>query len=486
MVDKDIPLGLTFDDVLLLPQKSDVLPREVDVSTKFSKNIPLSIPLVSAAMDTVTEAEMAIALAKLGGIGVIHRNLPPNLQAEEVRKVKRSESWIIIDPVCLPPDATVGEGQKVMEDKGISGIPIVSDDGKLLGLVTKRDLAFREDKDRKLREVMKRELITAKEGVSLEEAKEILISHGIEKLPVVDREGYLKGLITHRDIQKKLEHPSATVDRLGRLRVAAAIGVGGDWEERLEALIEAEADAIVIDTAHAHSKMVLDVAGLIKKKYSDVELVVGNIATYEGAKDLVEIGVDAVKVGVGPGSICTTRVVTGVGVPQLTAIMEASKVTRKAGIPLIADGGIRYSGDIVKALAAGASTVMIGNLFAGTEEAPGETTIFGGRRFKTYRGMGSLGALEGGTGDRYFQEGAIKYVPEGVEGIVPYRGTVEEVIFQLVGGVRSGMGYIGARNLEELRKKSRFIRVTPAGTKESHPHSVFITKEAPNYYELTK
>lgn len=482
-----IPLGLTFDDILLLPERSDVLPRDVSVKTYFTRNVELNIPLVSAAMDTVTEEAMAIAIAREGGIGVIHRNLTPGEQAELVHRVKRSESWIIIDPITLTPERNVGDAKRIMKEKGISGIPIVDQEGILVGLVTKRDVYFREDESTPLYKVMKRELITAKVGIKMDEAKAILLEKGIEKLPVVDDEGKLKGLITHRDIQKKLEHPYATLDGLGRLRVAAAIGVGKDWEERLEALLNAQVDVVVIDTAHAHSKFVLDVAREVRRQtIGKADLVVGNIATKEAAKDLLKLDVDAVKVGIGPGSICTTRVVTGVGVPQLTAIMEVYSVLKDSKVPMIADGGIRYSGDITKALALGADTVMIGNLFAGTDEAPGEMTILGGRRFKIYRGMGSLGALEATGGSRYFQEGAVKFVPEGVEGIVPYRGSVKEVIFQLVGGLRSGMGYIGAKDLSELRKKARIIRITSASREESHPHNIFITKEAPNYYEMRR
>lgn len=487
-MEKEIPFAYTFDDVLLVPRKSEVLPKDVNTSTLFSRNHSLKIPLVSAAMDTVTESEMAIALAQEGGIGVIHRNLSPEAQADEVTKVKRSEFWMILKPVTLPPQATVGMAKEIIEERGISGIPVIEMDGKLVGIVTRRDVVFREDKETRLSKIMKRDLVTASRGIQLERAKEILLEHGIEKLPVVDKDGKLVGLITLRDIRKKLEHPNATVDSLGRLKVGAAIGVGKGWEARLDLLIEREVDAVVIDTAHAHSKAVLDVAREIVRNYPGrtFDLVVGNVGTSDAAKDLIEIGVDAIKVGVGPGSICTTRVIAGVGVPQLSAIMEVAKVAGKEKVPVIADGGIRYSGDIVKALAGGANSVMLGNLFAGTDEAPGEMTILGGRRFKTYRGMGSLGALSGGGSDRYFQEGSVKFVPEGIEGIVPYRGSVHEVIFQLVGGVRSGMGYVGARDLEDLRLKARFIRITQAGVRESHPHNISITREAPNYMDLSR
>jgi len=487
-MEKDIPFAYTFDDVLLLPRKSDILPQAADPSTRFSRNIQLKIPLVSAAMDTVTESEMAIALAQEGGIGVIHRNMNPENQAREVMKVKRSEFWMILDPITLPPGATVGRAQEIIKQRGISGIPIIEESKKLVGLVTRRDVVFRDDVETPLSRIMRRELITASPGISLEKAKEILLEKGIEKLPVVDKEGKLIGLITLRDIRKKLEHPNATVDSLGRLKVAAALGVGKGWERRLELLIESEVDAIVIDTAHGHSKMVMEVAREIIKNYPSrkFDLIVGNVATEEGAKDLAEIGIDAIKVGVGPGSICTTRVIAGVGVPQLSAIMNVASVTRKLNIPLIADGGIRYSGDIVKALAAGADSVMIGNLFAGTDEAPGEMTILRGRRFKVYRGMGSLGALSSGSQDRYFQEGSVKFVPEGIEGIVPYRGSVHEVIFQLIGGLRSGMGYVGAQDLESLRIRAKFVRITELGLRESHPHDISITKEAPNYMDSSQ
>ncbi len=477
----ELRVGLTFDDVLLLPRYSEVLPTEVDVSTRFSRSIPLHIPVVSAAMDTVTEAQMAIALAQLGGIGVIHRNLTPERQAEEVRKVKRSESWIIENPYTLGPHHTVRDALRLIEEKGISGIPIV-ENGYLVGLVTRRDVMFVSDDRTPLRDLMKTELVTAREGISIEEAKKLLIQHGIEKLPVVDAEGRLRGLITLKDILKKMEHPYASLDAQGHLRVAAAVGTGEDAERRVPLLLMAGVDAIVIDTAHGHSARVMDTVRRLRRMLPDhVDLVVGNIATEEAARDLVALEVDAVKVGVGPGSICTTRVVAGVGVPQLSAIMDVARVVRDAGIPLIADGGIRYSGDIVKALAAGADTVMLGSLLAGTDEAPGEVALIGGRRFKTYRGMGSIGAMAEGGAARYGQEGAQKFVPEGVEGVVPYRGKVADVVYQLVGGLRSGMGYVGAANLTALRERARFVQITHAGVRESHPHDVLITREAPNY-----
>ncbi|MEO0263084.1 MAG: IMP dehydrogenase [candidate division WOR-3 bacterium] len=478
---KNMRLGLTFDDVLLVPKKSYVLPKEVDVSTKFSKNISLKIPFVSAAMDTVTESEMAIAMAKEGGIGVIHRNLTPDEQSREVLKVKRSESWIILNPFTLSPDDTVHKAKKMMKELSISGFPIVNKEGKLVGIVTRRDLAFLEKSNIKINKIMKRNVITAYEGIGIKEAHKILLKNRIEKLPIIDKNGFLKGLITLKDLLKKLEHPTASLDERGRLRVAAAIGTGKDFEERLEKLLKAEVDAIVIDTAHAHSKRVLDVAQYIKKNYPDLELVVGNVATEEACKELVKIGVDAVKVGIGPGSICTTRVIAGIGVPQLTAIIDSAKVLRKYKIPLIADGGIKYSGDIVKALAAGADTVMMGNLLAGTDESPGELVLYQGKRYKVYRAMGSVSAMKLGSKDRYFQEEYTKFVPEGVEGIVSYKGPVSEVIYQLLGGLKAGLGYVGAKNLKELRKKAEFIRITPFGLRESHPHSITITKEAPNY-----
>lgn len=478
---KNIRLGLTFDDVLLVPKKSSVLPKEVELSTKFSRNISLKLPFVSAAMDTVTESTMAIAIAKEGGIGVIHRNLTPDEQAKEILKVKRSESWIILNPITLSPDDTVGKAKKLMEELSISGFPIINREGKLVGIVTRRDLAFVEKSGIKVQKIMKKDVITAPENIGIREAHKILLKNKVEKLPIVDKNGILKGLITLKDLLKKLEHPTATLDEKGRLRVAAAIGTGKDWEERLEKLLKAEVDAIVIDTAHAHSKRVMEVAKKIKREHPEVELIVGNVATEEACRDLVKIGVDGVKVGIGPGSICTTRIIAGIGVPQLTAIMDCAKVLRPLKIPLIADGGIKYSGDIVKALAAGADCVMMGNLLAGTDESPGELILYQGKRYKIYRAMGSVSAMKAGSKDRYFQEDYTKFVPEGVEGIVSYKGCLSEVIYQLAGGVKAGLGYVGARNLKELRKKAEFIQITTFGLRESHPHSITITKEAPNY-----
>lgn len=478
---KSIKVALTFDDVLLVPKKSSVLPREVELSTRFSRNISLKLPFVSAAMDTVTESSMAIAMAREGGIGVIHRNLNPEVQAKEVLKVKRSESWIILHPVTLSPDDTVEKAKKIMEENAISGFPIIDKENKLIGIVTKRDLAFIEKDNIKVGKIMKREVITAEEGIGIKEAHRILLKNKVEKLPIVDKKGNLKGLITLKDLLKKLEHPTATLDKKGRLRVAAAIGTGKDWEERLERLVKSEVDAVVIDTAHAHSKKVMEVARKVKRKYPDIDLVIGNVATEEACRDLVKIGVDAIKVGIGPGSICTTRVVAGIGMPQLTAIMDCARVLRPLKIPLIADGGIKYSGDIVKALAAGADCVMMGNMFAGADESPGELILYQGKRYKVYRAMGSVSAMREGSKDRYFQEEYTKFVPEGVEGIVSYKGAVSEIVYQLAGGVKAGLGYIGAKDLKELRKRAEFVQITSFGLKENHPHSITITKEAPNY-----
>ncbi len=479
----EIREAFTFDDVLLVPQKSSVIPSEVDVSTKITPKLKMTIPIVSAAMDTVTESQMAIAMAKYGGLGVIHRNMSPEKQAEEVEKVKRYESWIITEPITLTPENTVGEAKKLVNEKGISGIPIVDKDNTLLGLITKKDLLFEYNDQLPLKNVMKKfdKLIVAEEGVDIENAVEVLKAHKIEKLPVVDANRRLVGLITLKDILKKTEYPDALVDTSGRLIVAAAIGTGKDWPYRLKLLIEKGVDIVVVDTAHGHSTKVLDVVKKIREAYPEIQLIAGNVATAEGCRDLIEAGADAIKVGVGPGSICTTRVVAGVGVPQLTAIMDCHKIAREKNVPIIADGGIRYSGDIVKALAAGASAVMLGNLLAGTDESPGETILLGGRRFKIYRGMGSIGAMQEGSGDRYFQEEATKFVPEGVEGRVPYRGPVKDVIFQLIGGLKSGMGYVGAKNIPELQEKAKFVKITYAGYIESHPHDITITRESPNY-----
>lgn len=475
--------GITFDDVLLVPGASEVLPSEVDITTRFSKNIRLNIPLVSAGMDTVTESRMAIAMAREGGIGVIHKNLSIEEQASEVDRVKRSESGVIVDPFYLHPHNSVREALALMARYRISGVPIVDKDKKLVGILTNRDLVFEENVDQPIDNVMTKEgLITAPVHTTLEQAKAILHKHRIEKLPLVDENYVLKGLITIKDISKAKQYPNSSRDDKGRLVVAAAVGVGGDSLERSAALVEAGVDALVIDTAHGHSRGVLKALERIKAAYGGkVDIVAGNVATGEAAKALIEAGADAVKVGIGPGSICTTRVVAGVGVPQLTAVWDCAQVARSYGIPVIADGGVRYSGDIVKALAAGGSSVMLGSLLAGTDESPGEQEIYQGRSYKVYRGMGSLAAMKAGSKDRYFQTDSSKLVPEGIEGRVPYKGPVSETVFQLVGGLRAGMGYCGAPDLETLYAKARFIRITPAGTLESHPHTVQITKEAPNY-----
>ncbi len=479
-----IPEGLTFDDVLLIPASSEVLPREVDISSKFSRNIKLSAPIVSAAMDTVTEAELAIAIAREGGIGVIHKNMPIEMQMEHIRKVKRSENGMIYDPVVIGPDANVEDALKLMRENGIGGIPVVNQSYKLIGIVTNRDLRFVENMKTPISEVMTSEnLITTPKGTDLASATALLKRYKIEKLPVVSDDGTLFGLITYKDITKIKDNPKASKDSKGRLLVAAAVGVSSDSMLKVEKLVSAGSDAVVIDTAHGHSLFVLKTVKEIKKSFPNIEIIAGNIATAEGAKALAECGVDGIKVGIGPGSICTTRVVAGVGVPQLFAIMQAAEALKGTGIPIIADGGIRYSGDIVKALAGGASSIMAGSLFAGVEESPGETIILNGRKFKSYRGMGSLEAMQQGSKDRYFQdmeEDIKKLVPEGIVAQVPYRGTLGEVVYQLTGGLRAGMGYCGARNLEELQK-AKFIRVTAAGVVESHPHDVTITRESPNY-----
>jgi len=478
---KFVKEGLTFDDVLLIPQKSDVLPRDVDLTTYLTRDIKLNMPLVSAAMDTVTESRLAIAIAREGGIGIIHKNMTIEEQATEVDKVKRSEHGVIVDPFYLSPDHSIYDALKLMEKYRISGVPI-TEHGKLVGILTNRDLRFETDYSKKISEVMTREnLITAPEGTTLTEAKEILRKYKIEKLPIVDKDGNLKGLITIKDIEKAIQYPNSAKDSNGRLLVGAAVGVTKDMMERVEALVSQKVDVIIIDSAHGHSTNIINSLKLIKEKYPDLPVVAGNVATAEGTRDLIEAGADAVKVGIGPGSICTTRVVAGVGVPQITAIFDCANAAKEYGIPIIADGGIKYSGDIVKAIAAGASTVMIGNLFAGTEESPGESEIYQGRRFKVYRGMGSLGAMQKGSKDRYFQEDANKLVPEGVEGRVAYKGPLSDTVFQLIEGLKHGMGYCGARTIEELQNNSKFIRITNAGLKESHPHSISITKEAPNY-----
>ena len=478
------PEGLTFDDVLLVPAYSEVLPREVNVKTRFSRNIQLNIPIVSAAMDTVTEAPLAIALAREGGIGVIHKNMTIAEQAAQVRKVKRAENGMIYDPVTIKRGSTVEDALNIMAEYKIGGIPVVDDENYLVGIVTNRDLRFEKDMHKRIDEVMTKEnIITTTPGTDMETASQILQENKIEKLPVVDKAGKLVGLITYKDITKAKDKPMACKDAKGRLRVAAGVGVTSDTLQRMEALINAGADAIVIDTAHGHSQGVIDKLKEAKKRFPDVDIVVGNIATGDAAKMLVEAGADAVKVGIGPGSICTTRVVAGVGVPQLSAVYDVAKALEGTDVPLIADGGLRYSGDVVKALAAGAYSVMIGSLVAGTEESPGDTIIFNGRKFKSYRGMGSLEAMEHGSKDRYFQADTVdvkKLVPEGIAARVPYKGTLYEVIYQLVGGLRSGMGYCGAHNIMQLHN-AKFTRITNAGVLESHPHDVAITSEAPNY-----
>ena len=476
--------ALTFDDVLLTPGHSDVLPRDVDVKTRLSRRVSLNIPLVSSGMDTVTEARMAIAMAREGGIGVIHKNMAIDRQASEVDKVKRSEHGVIIDPFYLSPDRAVREAMDMMSHYRISGVPIVRDGGYLVGILTNRDLRFEEQLDRPIYEVMTKEhLVTAAEGTTLDAAKAILARHRIEKLPLVDGQGRLRGLITIKDIEKARKFPHAAKDGSGRLLAAAAVGVGADGLERAEALIGARVDVIIVDTAHGHSEGVLAMVRRLKEAFPAIDVIGGNVATGSGALALIEAGADGVKVGVGPGSICTTRVVAGIGVPQITAVFDAFQAAREHDVPVIADGGVRWSGDVVKALAAGASSVMLGSLFAGTEEGPGDMEIYKGRSFKVYRGMGSLGAMREGSSDRYFQEDfdVEKLVPEGIEGRVPYRGTLADTVYQLIGGLRAGMGYTGSHTLTELREQGRFVRISNAGLAESHPHDVQITKESPNY-----
>jgi len=473
--------GLTFDDVLLVPAASEVLPSEVDTLTRLTRKITLNIPLMSAGMDTVTEARLAIAIAREGGVGVIHRNMSIKKQALEVDKVKRSEHGVISDPIYLSPRNLIGEADALMGRYRISGVPI-TENGKLVGIITNRDLRFVTDFSQLIDEVMTKEnLITAPVGTTLEEAKEILRRYKIEKLPLVDGENNLRGLITIKDIEKAHKYPHSAKDPQGRLRVAAAVGVSRDFLHRVDALVEAKVDAVVVDTAHGHSRRVIQAVSVIKNKYPDLCAIAGNVATAEASRDLIQAGADAVKVGIGPGSICTTRIISGVGVPQITAVYNCAGEAAKHGVPVIADGGVKYSGDIVKAIAAGADVVMIGSLLAGTEESPGEIEIFQGRSYKVYRGMGSLGAMNEGSKDRYFQEGAGKLVPEGVEGRVPFKGPLSETVYQLVGGLCSGMGYCGVRTIEELKHNTSFVRITPAGLRESHPHNVTITKEAPNY-----
>ncbi len=479
---KIIGEGITFDDVLLVPGYSEVLPNQVDLRTHLTKTIELNIPLMSAGMDTVTEHRMAIAMARQGGIGVIHKNMSIEAQAEEVDMVKRSENGVISDPFSLTGDKTLKDADDLMAKFRISGVPIVEKDGKLVGIITNRDLKFETDYTKLIKDVMTSDgLITAKEGVTLEEAKEILGRARKEKLPIVDANGNLRGLITIKDIEKAIKYPQAAKDSHGRLLCAAAVGVTGDVTDRIDELVKSHVDAVVIDTAHGHSANVLKVFRMIKDKYPELQVIAGNVATYEGTKAMIEAGVDAVKIGIGPGSICTTRIVAGIGVPQVTAVMNAYEAAHEAGIPVIADGGIKYSGDITKALAAGGSVCMMGSMFAGTDEAPGAFELYQGRKYKVYRGMGSLAAMEAGSKDRYFQAGAKKLVPEGVEGRVAYKGSVEDTVFQLIGGLRSGMGYCGAATIEELHEKAQFVKITAAALRESHPHDIQITKEAPNY-----
>ncbi len=483
-MEKILKIGLTFDDVLILPGYSEVLPNEVDTSTYLTKNIKLNIPLLSAAMDTVTESQTAITMARMGGIGIIHKNMSIERQAIEVETVKKSESGMIVDPKTVEPEQKIYDALKIMEKYKISGVPVVKNK-KLVGILTNRDLRFETNFNKKVEDVMtKNNLVTVPPGISMEEAIKVLHEHRIEKLLVVNDNYELVGLITIKDIQKAKKYPNAAKDSLGRLRVGAAVGVGNDFLYRVSALIENDVDVVVIDTAHGNSKKVIDAIRLFKKKYPDIQLIAGNIATEDGAKNLIKAGVDAVKVGIGPGSICTTRVVAGIGVPQISAIIDCYNVCKKYNIPLIADGGIKFSGDIVKAIAAGADTVMIGNLFAGTEESPGETILYQGRSYKIYRGMGSLEAMKQGSKDRYFQENIedeLKFVPEGIEGRVPYKGPLADSVYQLIGGLKAGMGYAGCKTIEDLKTKAKFIQITNAGLRESHVHDVIITKEAPNY-----
>ena len=476
--------ALTYDDVLLLPAYSEVLPREVTTTTRLTKNITLNIPILSAAMDTVTEADLAIAMAQNGGIGIIHKNMTIAQQAEQVRKVKRSESGMIIDPITLTEDKSIGDAQKIMRESRIGGIPIINNEGKLVGILTNRDLRFQRDMTRPVTEVMTTEkMITAKKGTSLDDAEVILQEYKIEKLPIVDEEYKLIGLVTYKDIIKRRSHPNACKDPLGRLRVGAAVGVTPDLLDRVKALVQVGVDVVSIDTAHGHSKGVIEALKSVKKAFPKLEVMCGNVATGAGARALAEAGADAIKVGVGPGSICTTRIIAGVGMPQLSAVYEAAKAVKDLDVPIVADGGIRFSGDIVKAIAGGASSIMVGSMLAGTDEAPGEVVLFEGRKFKSYRGMGSVEAMEDGSKDRYFQDAEDdikKLVPEGIVGRVPFKGSVTEILYQMVGGLKAGMGYCGAANIEAL-KQAQFVKITSAGVKESHPHDVSISKEAPNY-----
>jgi IMP dehydrogenase len=481
MIQDSIPEGLTFDDVLLLPASSEVLPAEADTKTRLTRKISINIPIVSSAMDTVTESHLAIALAQQGGVGFVHRNMSIDRQAEEVDRVKRSESGMIVDPVTIAPDKKIADALALMERYRISGVP-VTQDGKLVGILTNRDLRFESRFDLPISDVMTKDhLITVPVGTTLDEAEEILHRHRVEKLLVVDDHYYLKGLITVKDIQKKLKYPNSAKDEQGRLRVGAAIGATGDFLERAQELVKRRVDVIAIDTAHAHQRRVIEAAKIVKRTMPDVQLIVGNIGTYEAACELISLGVDGIKVGIGPGSICTTRIVSGAGVPQLTAISECSRAARSANVPLIADGGVKFSGDVTKAIAAGADCVMIGSLLAGTDESPGETILYQGRTFKSYRGMGSLGAMASGNTDRYSLDPTKKLVPEGIEGRVASKGPLADLVYQLVGGLKAGMGYCGCRNIEQMKADARFIRVSPAGLRESHVHDVIITKEAPNY-----
>ena len=481
MIPEFIPEGLTFDDVLLQPARSSVLPANADTRTLVTRNIAVNIPIVSSAMDTVTESHLAIALAQQGGIGFIHRNMTVERQAEEVDRVKRSESGMIVDPITIHPDKKISDALELMRNYRISGVPVTRD-GKLVGILTNRDLRFETRFDLPISQVMTKDnLITVAVGTTLEEAEQILHKHRVEKLLVVDDHYFLKGLITVKDIQKKLKYPNAAKDAQGRLRVGAALGSTGDYLERAQELVRMKVDVIVLDSAHGHSERVMEAVAAIKKHLPNVQLIAGNVASYEGARDLIDLGADGVKVGIGPGSICTTRIVSGAGVPQVTAIAECARATRPAGVPLISDGGIKFSGDVTKAIAAGADAVMIGSLLAGTEESPGETILYQGRTFKTYRGMGSMGAMAQGGSERYSQDPNGKLVPEGIEGRVPYKGPLADLVYQLVGGLRAGMGYCGAASIKELQEKAKFLRVTSAGLRESHVHDVIITKEAPNY-----
>ncbi len=485
MLDAKIREGLTFDDVLILPAKSTVIPADIDVTTKLGQNIELRIPIVSAAMDTVTESKMAIALAQQGGVGIIHRNLPVAIQAEEVDKVKRHESGMVVDPITMRPQDKIYQALELMKKYRISGLPITEKDNRLVGILTNRDIRFETRLNLPIEEVMTKDLITVPLGTSLEEAEKLFHKHKIEKILMVDENFHLKGLITYKDILKRIQYPNAAKDSFGRLRVGGAIGVGEDTLERAEALIKAKVDVLVVDTAHGHSQRVLDAVKRLRSAFPSQEIIAGNIGTMEAALDLIELGVNAVKVGVGPGSICTTRVVTGAGVPQITAIADVFKVAKARNVPIIADGGIKFSGDIAKAIAAGASSVMLGNMLAGTDESPGEVVIYQGRSYKTYRGMGSIEAMKEGSRDRYFQDSPLsesKLVPEGIEGRVPYKGSASRIIQMMVGGLKAGMGYSGCKDIEELQQKTKFIKITSAGLRESHVHDVVITKEAPNYH----